>query len=125
MKFLLILLCLITSTAFGQTNSNYGLIDPKPSEEDKVSAKEMQHSLELFHRRITGHLNGKSLQMPYSDLERYLKRNKRTISTRRLTLVNHDETTFPELIQVINVLSSLGMKNYRLVSAAKDSKTAR
>lgn len=124
MKFLVVLLFLISTQAIGQQRPN-GLIDPKPSEADSVSAGDKRHSLELFHRKVIGRLNGKTIQMYYNELETYLKRNRRTISTRRLTIINHDETTFPEVTQVLDLLAQLRIQKYRLVDAPVVGKDAK
>ena len=107
-------------TSYGQQSRDPKELDlaiPHKVENDKPTAKDFRHSIELTQTEAILTLNGKKQFIAYKSLPEIFKNRKTIIRSKVFSIIIHEETPAKTIVDVLDLLAMNQIKRYKLLSA--------
>ena len=107
-------------TSYGQQSRDPKELDlaiPHKVENDKPTAEDFRHSIELTRSQAILTLNGKKQFLAYKSLPDIFKNRKTIIRSKVFSIIIHEETPAKTIVDVLDLLAMNQIKRYKLLSA--------
>ncbi|WP_439506984.1 hypothetical protein [Sediminibacterium sp.] len=87
-----------------------------PVEDQPIASDiELMHSLILLSDKVVANVNADEKSLVYNSLSDFLKANLLVLNQKKLSLAVARGTDYMQVIKVVDMMASVGIKNYQLV----------
>jgi biopolymer transport protein ExbD len=121
-KLLLILITIAFLTSYGQQSKvrkEPDLVMPLETGNDKPTAEDYRHSVELRKERAILSLNGKKQLVLYKSLGSAFKKNKANIRSKIFSIITLAETPYKIVVDVLDLLVINDVRRYKILRVAE------